>query len=46
MGNKTNNWINEIQMILHSTGMCDVWLCQFVYFGSAIMLVTYFVNFR
>ena len=30
MGNRTNNWINEIQRILQSTGMSDVWLCQFV----------------
>ena len=29
MGNRTNNWINEIQNILHSIGMSDVWLCQF-----------------
>ena len=30
IGNRTNNWINEIQKFLHSTGMSDVWLCQFV----------------
>ena len=26
----SKNWINEIQKILHSTGMSDVWLCQHV----------------
>ena len=30
MSNSTNNWIDGIQKILHSTGMSDVWLCQFV----------------
>ena len=26
----SKKWINEIQKILHSTGMSDVWLCQHV----------------